>query len=183
MSKPRSIAFRAARVLVITAALFAVIVTVFLSLQKRPVAPSPRVEVLAEGAELAPLLARTPVALVSFGADWCGSCQALKPHLHRLADTHAAALSVVLVDVDAHPALARESGVEAVPDTRLYAGGKLVDGRTGVQTQEALDEWLRPHIVSAAYSHTHDHDGHDHDGHDHDRHDHHGHDHEGDDRK
>jgi thiol-disulfide isomerase/thioredoxin len=192
MKKPRSIAFRAARVLVITAVAFAVIVIVHRHRQAA-VKPSSRVVALAQGAALAPLLAGTPVALVSFGADGCGSCQALKPLLHQLADAHPKTLSVILVDVGAHAALALESGVKAVPDTRLYVGGKLVDGRTGAQTRETLDEWLRPHIVSAAYSHSHDHDGHDHEGHDHHGHDHeghdhhghdhHGHDHEGDERK
>jgi thioredoxin 1 len=181
MNSPKSIAFRAARVLVITAALFAVILTVFLSLQKRPVAPSPRVEVLAEGAELAPLLARTPVVLVSFGAEWCGNCKALKPHLHRLADAYAEALSVVLVDVDVHPALAKESEVKAVPDTRLYAGGKPASRREGHQTVEALTGWVTPHILSAAYAQPQGQAGHDHHGHDHDHdpsHDHGGHNHE-----
>ncbi len=172
MKGSKSIAFRALRILVITGAVFAVIVYVHHRLQAT--APhaesSERVVELAEGAQLDALLARSPVALVSFGAEWCGNCQPLKPHLHQLADEHSQALTVVLVDVDAHPALARESGVQGVPDTRLYVGGKPADRRAGYQTHEALHEWLRPHIAAAAYSHSHDHQdhhGHDHKGHDH----------------
>jgi thioredoxin 1 len=170
---PKSIAFRALRIVVITAAAFAVIVYVHHRLQARAPQdkPSPRVVELGEGGTLDALLARSPVVLVSFGADGCGQCKALKSNLHRMAEAHPRALTVVLVDVDAHPALVREAEVQGVPDTRLYAGGKPVDRRKGYQTQEALHEWLRPHMAAAAYSHTHDHHGHDH-------HEHEGHDHE-----
>ncbi len=168
MKGPQSIVFRAVRIVVITAVAFAVIVFVHLRRQgaSHRMEPSARVVELAEGAQVAPLLGCSPVVLLSFAADWCGSCQAMKPHLHRLGDAHPNALSVVLIDIDAHPTLARESGVEAVPDTRLYVGGKAIDGRRGYQTHEVLYEWLRPHVVAAAYSHTHDHE-HGHQGHKH----------------
>jgi thiol-disulfide isomerase/thioredoxin len=174
MKTPKNLLFRAVRIVVITAAAFAVIVYVHLRRQARSLElePSARVVELAAGADVAPLLGGSPVVLLSFGADWCGNCKAMKPHLHRLADAHPNALSVVLVDVDAHPKLAADNGVKAVPDTRLYVGGKAVEGRKGYQTREALDEWLRPHIVAAAYSHSHDH-GHNH-GHGHGQHGQHG---------
>jgi thioredoxin-like negative regulator of GroEL len=168
MKGPKSIVFRAVRIVVISAVAFAVIVAIHLRRQgtSQRTEPSARVVELAEGADVAPLLGGSPVVLLSFGADWCGNCKAMKPHLHRLADAHPNALSVVLVDVDARPKLAADNGAKAVPDTRLYVGGKALDGRKGYQTREALDDWLRPHVVAAAYSHTHDHD-HDHRGHKH----------------
>jgi thioredoxin 1 len=175
MNSPKNFAFRAMRVIVITAVLFAGIVYVHLHRQAPEVKPSPRVVVLAEGADLDALLARTPLVLVRFEAVWCSNCKALDPHLNRLADAHPEALTVVNVDVDAHPALALTSRVVAVPDTHLYVGGKPADRRIGYQTREALHEWLRPHIVAAAYSHAHDHGQH--------GHDRHGQDQEGDDEE
>ncbi|MFW5803265.1 MAG: thioredoxin family protein, partial [Verrucomicrobiota bacterium] len=156
MKTPKSIAFRAIRILVITAVAFAGIVYVHLRRQEAAseVDPSARVVALAEGEELEPLLARAPVVVVSFGGEECSHCQALKPHLHQLADAHPEDLRVVLVDAYTHTAPAREAGVEAIPDTRIYVGGKSVDRRLGYQSHEALQEWLKPHIAAAAYMHT-----------------------------
>jgi thioredoxin-like negative regulator of GroEL len=164
MKHQKSIAFRAVRIIVITAVAFSVVVYVHLRRQSAApeVEPSAHVVELADGATLEEMLTRTPVVLVSFGGETCSHCKALKSHLHQLSNAYPKALRVVLVDVYTHMKLARESGVEAIPDTRLYVGGKSVDHRLGYQNHEALYEWLRPHIVAAAYTHTH-HDDHGHD--------------------
>ncbi|AKJ64841.1 thioredoxin family protein [Kiritimatiella glycovorans] len=167
MTTKKSILFRAVRILVITAVAFAVIVVVQLHRQKaaREVVPSAHVVELAEDANLDDLLTGTPLVLVSYGGEACGHCRALKPNLHRLADALPGTMRVVLVDTDTHRALARESGVEAIPDTRLYVGGKSTDRRLGYQDDNALKEWLRPHIAAAAFIHTDDHHGHGHEHH------------------
>jgi thiol-disulfide isomerase/thioredoxin len=57
-----------------------------------------------------------------FTAEWCGPCQALKPAVAAVA--RDAPCDVVLVDVDAHGALAEAHGVGRVPTLRVLRGGR-----------------------------------------------------------
>jgi thioredoxin-like negative regulator of GroEL len=59
-----------------------------------------------------------------FTAAWCGPCQALKPAVAAVArDTQC---DVVLVDVDAHCALADAHGVRRLPTLCVLRGGRVV---------------------------------------------------------
>jgi thioredoxin 1 len=76
----------------------------------------------------------TPV-VVDFGATWCGPCQALAPHIEKMAGEYAGKAVVAKVDVDDEPDLAGRFGVMSVPTVLFFKGGKKVDSVMGNQPE------------------------------------------------
>jgi thioredoxin 1 len=85
-------------------------------------------------AEFETLIAQsaTPV-VVDFGATWCGPCQALAPHIEKMAVEFAGKAVIAKVDVDDEPDLAGRFGVMSVPTVLFFKGGKKVDTVMGNQ--------------------------------------------------
>ena len=97
-----------------------------------------------DGVALAELLASatTPV-LVDYTASWCPPCQALAPILDEVAVEQAERLTIVSVDVDAHPDVAGRAGIMSMPTLVLYVDGqearRLVGARGKGRLLEDLD--------------------------------------------
>jgi thioredoxin 1 len=53
---------------------------------------------------------------VDFYADWCGPCHAMGPVVDELADNLKGHVNVVKVKVDESPKLARQYGVQSIPN-------------------------------------------------------------------
>lgn len=88
--------------------------------------------------QLADFLAAHELALVVFGAEWCGPCRELDPVLEKAA---AAGLASVLhVDVDVAPELAQD--VESVPTLRLFRKGELAGEERGAMPLRMLRTWI-----------------------------------------
>ena len=60
-------------------------------------------------------LKKGPV-LLKIGAEWCGSCQKMKPVLNELATEYNGKATIMAVDVDKNPKLADYFGVNSIPD-------------------------------------------------------------------
>lgn len=84
----------------------------------------------------------TPV-LVDFYADWCGPCRMFAPELAKFADTHRGAVTVVKVNVDDHPELARRYDVTGIPAVLLFQHNKLVRQTSGAMTAAAVEAWVK----------------------------------------
>lgn len=76
------------------------------------------------------------VVLVDFHAEWCGPCKMLEPTVEALARETPAA--VAKVDVDAHPRIASEYGVQSMPTLLLFADGRPVERVVGVRDESTL---------------------------------------------
>src|ERR1700739_941679 len=74
--------------------------------------------------------ASVPV-VVDFWAAWCGPCRMISPVLEDLAKSHAGALKVVKVDVDANPALAGRFGAQSIPLLVVIRDGQEIDRVVG----------------------------------------------------
>jgi thioredoxin 1 len=59
--------------------------------------------------------------VLAFTASWCVACQRAKP---VLAQIQAAGVDVEIIDIDAHPDLAKKYGVTEVPTFIVYVCGK-----------------------------------------------------------
>ena len=59
--------------------------------------------------------------VLAFTASWCAPCQRAKPALVQI---RAAGVEVEIIDIDAHPDLARKHGVTSVPTFIVYVCGK-----------------------------------------------------------
>jgi thioredoxin 1 len=85
-------------------------------------------------AEFDALIAQNgPPLVVDFGATWCGPCQALAPHIEKMAAEYDGKAVIAKVDVDDEPDLAGRFGVMSVPTVLFFKGGKKVDSVMGNQ--------------------------------------------------
>ena len=71
------------------------------------------------------------VAVVDFGATWCGPCQALAPSIDKMAQEYDGRVLIGKVDVDQSPDLATQYGVMSVPTILFFKDGQKVDQITG----------------------------------------------------
>ncbi|MBE6599719.1 MAG: thioredoxin [Ruminococcaceae bacterium] len=75
--------------------------------------------------------------IVDFFATWCGPCKMLAPVLHELADGHDD-FSVVQVDVDEDPNLARAYGIVSIPTLIAFKNGEPVATSVGYVDRERI---------------------------------------------
>lgn len=93
------------------------------------------------------VLDRSQEALVVgyFTAPWCGPCRMLKPNLEKL-ETENPGLTVVRIDVDSNPELAKEHRIMSVPTLFFYSAGFQVAVVNGIKQkpflQEIIDKYL-----------------------------------------
>lgn len=69
--------------------------------------------------------------VVQFHAPWCGPCKALAPLVNKMEQEFTGRATVVRIDVDAEPALAKEAGVRGVPTLVAYRDGAEIRRHTG----------------------------------------------------
>ena len=86
--------------------------------------------------------------VVDFWAAWCGPCRMISPVLEDLAKSHAGALKVVKVDVDADPGLAGRFGAQSIPLLVVIRDGQEVDRIVGALPRAALEQRLRPVLAA-----------------------------------
>lgn len=78
------------------------------------------------------------IAVLVYGATWCGPCKAFERSVHKLeADT---GLPVLHVDVDACEELCE--AIESVPTTALYVDGEHVAFLRGAVGAKELRSWV-----------------------------------------
>jgi thioredoxin 2 len=86
--------------------------------------------------------------VVDFWAAWCGPCRMISPVLEDLAKSHAGALNIVKVDVDANPGLAGRFGAQSIPLLVVIRDGQEVDRIVGALPRAALEQRLRPVLAA-----------------------------------
>ena len=68
--------------------------------------------------------------LVDFYADWCGPCQMLSPLVEDLAKEDNE-LTIMKVNVDELPELARKYGISSIPSLIYLVDGEIKNRRIG----------------------------------------------------
>jgi len=74
--------------------------------------------------------ARQPV-LVDFWAPWCGPCKQLTPVLEKTVAAAAGKVRLVKMNIDEHPEIAGQLGVQSIPAVFAFQNGQPVDGFMG----------------------------------------------------
>jgi len=73
---------------------------------------------------------RQPV-LVDFWAPWCGPCRTLSPIIEKAVTAARGAVKLVKMNIDDHPEIAGQLGIQSIPAVIAFQNGKPVDGFVG----------------------------------------------------
>jgi thioredoxin 1 len=98
----------------------------------------------------AEVLRREGPVLVDFWARWCPPCHMIAPVLEQIAADRAGTLTIVKVNTDENPLVARDLQVMPLPTLILFSGGEpmrsFVGARPKVRLEAELDEALATRV-------------------------------------
>lgn len=81
-------------------------------------------------------------ALVDFWAPWCGPCTVMGPVIEEVAGEFTGRAVVGKVNVDDHPDLASQYGVQSIPTLLFFKGGQEADRIVGSVAKDTLTQKL-----------------------------------------
>jgi putative thioredoxin len=80
--------------------------------------------------------------LVDFWAPWCGPCKQLTPVLEKVVRGAGGRVKLVKMNIDDHPAIAGQLGIQSIPAVIAFADGKPVDGFMGALPESKVNEFI-----------------------------------------
>ncbi len=84
---------------------------------------------------------RQPV-LVDFWAPWCGPCRQLGPALEKVVTEAGGRVKLVKMNIDEHPSVAGQLGIQSIPAVIAFVGGQPVDGFMGAVPERQIREFI-----------------------------------------
>jgi putative thioredoxin len=84
---------------------------------------------------------RQPV-LVDFWAPWCGPCKQLTPVLEKAVRSAKGAVKLVKLNIDDHPAIPGQMGIQSIPAVIAFVNGQPADGFMGALPESQVTAFL-----------------------------------------
>jgi putative thioredoxin len=84
---------------------------------------------------------RQPV-LVDFWAPWCGPCKQLTPVLEKAVKAAKGKVKLVKMNIDEHPAIPGQMGIQSIPAVIAFANGQPADGFMGALPESQVVAFL-----------------------------------------
>ena len=80
--------------------------------------------------------------LVDFWAPWCGPCKQLTPVLEKAVRGAKGAVRLVKLNIDDHPQIPGQMGVQSIPAVFAFQDGKPVDGFMGALPESRVTAFI-----------------------------------------
>ncbi|SDB25294.1 thioredoxin [Bauldia litoralis] len=93
------------------------------------------------GADVIEASMQQPV-LVDFWAPWCGPCRTLGPIIEKAVQASKGAVRLVKMNIDEHPAVAGQLGIQSIPAVIAFSKGQPVDGFVGAVPESQIKEFI-----------------------------------------
>ena len=84
---------------------------------------------------------RQPV-LVDFWAPWCGPCKQLTPILEKVVRAAQGKVKLVKMNIDDHPAIPGQMGIQSIPAVIAFSNGQPVDGFMGALPESQVKGFI-----------------------------------------
>jgi len=80
--------------------------------------------------------------LVDFWAPWCGPCRQLTPILEKAVRAAKGAVRLVKLNIDEHPQIPGQMGVQSIPAVFAFQDGRPVDGFMGALPESRVTAFI-----------------------------------------
>jgi putative thioredoxin len=80
--------------------------------------------------------------LVDFWAPWCGPCRQLTPILEKAVRGARGAVKLVKLNIDEHPQIPGQMGVQSIPAVFAFQDGRPVDGFMGALPESRVKDFI-----------------------------------------
>ncbi|QOF69234.1 thioredoxin [Aminobacter sp. SR38] len=85
---------------------------------------------------------RKQPVLVDFWAPWCGPCKQLTPVIERVVQAAGGRVKLVKMNIDDHPAIAGQLGIQSIPAVIAFKNGQPVDGFMGAVPESQIRDFI-----------------------------------------
>ena len=80
--------------------------------------------------------------LVDFWAPWCGPCKQLTPVIEKVVKATGGKVKLVKMNIDEHPQIAGQLGIQSIPAVIAFQKGQPVDGFMGALPESQVKQFI-----------------------------------------
>ncbi|MCJ8149741.1 thioredoxin [Shinella sedimenti] len=80
--------------------------------------------------------------LVDFWAPWCGPCKQLQPVIEKVVRESAGRVKLVKLNIDDHPSIPGQLGIQSIPAVVAFVGGRPADGFMGAVPESQVRQFI-----------------------------------------